>query len=220
MAQSPGSNAQSIIASDLTRTTLASSIDSAGRITLTATVVTERGGGVPGGTVRFVDETNLTLLGWADVASPSVTVDHLSEGLHRFRASYGGTADFLPVMVQPSQSTILVHTTRAAPGVLVSSSDNPSASGAVVTLTATITGRGGIPKGAVTFRDGDHVLAAHVGLDRAGAASFTTSALADGARKITAEYEGDAMHASAASSALVQDVGMARIRSSQLLQDP
>jgi hypothetical protein len=86
----------------------------------------------------------------------------------------------------------------------------------VVTLTAAIAGRGGLPTGAVTFRDGERVLAAHVGLDRTGVASFTTSALGDGSREITAEYEGDGTHASAISRRLLQDVGATRVQSSQL----
>jgi hypothetical protein len=127
-----------------------------------------------------------------------------------------GTSNYLPVVVQPSQSAVVVEIIRGTPAVAVSSSENPCPSGAVVTLTAAIASGDGVPKGAVTFRDGEQILAAHVGLDRAGMASFTTSALADGARWITAEYEGDAVHAPAASARLTVDVGVARLRSSQL----
>jgi hypothetical protein len=208
--------AQSIIHSELTRTTLASSIDATGRTTLTASVTSERGGGVPGGIVRFVDETTLTVLGWVDVAHPWLTVERLPPGPHRFRADYMGTSNYLPVVVQPSQSAVVAEIIRGTPAVAVSSSENPCPSGAVVTLTAAIASRDGVPKGAVTFRDGEQVLAAHVGLDRAGMASFTTSALADGARWITAEYEGDAVHAPAASARLTVDVGAQHLRSSLL----
>ncbi|MES2029437.1 MAG: Ig-like domain-containing protein [Pseudomonadota bacterium] len=208
--------AQSIIHSELTRTTLASSIDASGRTTLTASVTSERGGGVPGGIVRFVDETTLTVLGWVDVAHPWLVVERLPPGPHRFRADYMGTSDYLPVVVQPSQSAVVVEIIRVMPAVAVSSSDNPCAPGAVVTLTAAIASSDGVPKGAVTFRDGEQVLAAHVGLDRAGMASFTTSALSDGARWITAEYEGDTIHAPITSSRFTLDVGVAHLRSSQL----
>lgn len=208
--------AQSIIHSEQTRTTLASSIDATGRTTLTASVMSERGGGVPGGIVRFVDETTLTVLGWVDVAHPWLVVERLAPGLHRFRADYMGTSNYLPVVVQPSQSAAVSEIIRGTPAVAVSSSENPCPSGAVVTLTAAIASRDGVPKGAVTFRDGEQILAAHVGLDRAGMASFTTSALADGARWITAEYEGDAVHAPAASARLTVDVGVQHLRSSLL----
>lgn len=216
LASPAAAHAQSIIHSELTRTTLAASIDAAGRTTLTASVTSERGGGVPGGIVRFVDETMLTVLGWVDVAYPSLVVQRLPPGLHRFRADYMGTSNYLPVVVQPSQSVVVAETIRVTPAVALSSSENPCPSGAVVTLTAAIAGGVGVPKGAVTFRDGELVLAAHVGLDRAGMASFTTSALADGTRWITAEYEGDAVHAPAVSPPLTVDVGVARLRSSQL----
>jgi hypothetical protein len=209
------SSAQSIIQSESTHVTLVSFSDSAGRTTLTASVTTLQGGGVPGGTIQFVDEATLAVLGWADVAKPSIMVDHLPPGQHRFRADYSGTMNYLPLMVQPSQSVVLVQNVRRAPDVSVSSSDNPCALGALVTLTAVISSPDGPPRGAVTFRDGTQVLAAHVGLDRAGTASFTTSALLDGARAITAEYEGDGTYAPAASRRLLQDVGV-RIQSSQL----
>jgi hypothetical protein len=195
-----------------------SSSDSAGRTTLTASVITLQGGGVPGGTIQFIDEVTLAVLGWADVTKPSIVVDHLLPGQHRFRADYSGTMNYLPLMVQPSQSAVLVQNVRGAPDVSVSSSDNPCAPGALVTLTAVISSPDGLPTGAVTFRDGTHILAAHVGLDRAGTASFTTSALSDGARAITAEYEGDATHAPAVSRRLLQDVGDVRMQSSQLLR--
>lgn len=212
----PVVNAQSVITSELTVTTLASSVDAAGRTVLTAAVVTTGGSGIPGGTIRFVDETTLLVLGWADVGHPSITVDRLPDGLHRFRAVYGGTADFLPVIVQPSESGLVVQTVRSTPAISVSSSDNPCASGAMVTLTAAIASPGHAPSGAVTFRDGEIILAAHVGIDRSGSASFTTSALLDGSRAITAEFEGDAVHAPARSPRLVLDVGAAPLRSSQL----
>ena len=69
IASPAGASAQSIIHSESTRTTLTSSVGIAGRTTLTADVTTERGGGVPGGIVRFIDEATLTVLGWVDVAN-------------------------------------------------------------------------------------------------------------------------------------------------------
>lgn len=219
IASPAGAFAQSIIHSESTHTTLTSSVGAAGRTTLTADVTTERGGGVPGGIVRFIDEATLTVLGWVDVATPSLTIDRLPTGPDRFRADYLGTSDYLPLMVQPSRSVVLSATTRSMPAVVLSSSDNPCAPGSVVTLTAAISGRDGVPKGAVTFRDGEQILAAHVGLDRAGMASFTTSALADGSRPITAEYEGDTTHAPAASQRLTLDIGVAHLRNSQLRAD-
>jgi hypothetical protein len=208
-------SAQSTVIDEPTSVTLISSANPAGDghgITLTALVTTAEGEGVPGGTIQFVDETTMTVLGWADVATPSITVNNLPTGRHLIRAEYSGTTEFQPMVVQPSQSEVLTQIELATPDVFVSSSQNPSVPGQVVTLTAMVTSQLGTPRGTVTFRDGRRVIAAHVGLDRSGIASFTTSALTDGSQDIVAQYEGDGEHAAAASPQLVQDVGTAQIR--------
>lgn len=213
--------AQSVVLAEPTIVTLTSSENPAGpdgSVTFTASVMTQQGGGVPGGTIQFIDETTMAVLGWADVAAPSITVSRLTPGRHPIRADYSGTTDFLPLVVQPSQSALLTQTVLATPDVILSSSQNPSAPGQLVTLTAMVTCDAGPPKGTVTFSDGSSVIAAHVALDRSGAASFTTSALTDGTRTIVAQYEGDGEHATAVSQQLVQDVGAARIRHTMLFR--
>lgn len=201
------SSAQSVILSEPTRTILTVRSDTEGRLALTASVTTEQGAGVPGGTIRFIDESRLKVLGWAGVSTSRIVIDRLDPGLHRLRADYSGTADFLPLMVQPSQSATRLQHVRAKSAVTVWSSTNPSVPGQIVTLLAAVTTADAPPMGSVTFRDGAEVLAAHVGLDRAGSASFTTSALADGPRAIVVDYEGDGVHAPASSARLLQDVG-------------
>jgi hypothetical protein len=213
--------AQSMIIEASTIVTLTSSASPAGAgngITLTAAVNTTRGGGVPGGTIQFIDETTLAVLGWADVSTPSITVNNLTTGRHLIRADYSGTTDFLPLVIQPSQSELLPLTILVKPDVTLSSSPDLSGLGQLVTLTAMVTSKIGTPKGTVTFRDGRSVIAAHVGLDHGGIASFTTSALTDGLRAIIAVYEGDGEHASAVSQRLLLDAGTVRI-SSTLLRD-
>jgi hypothetical protein len=190
--------------------------DAGSNVTFTASVTTARGGGVPAGTVQFIDETTMAVLGWAGAARPTITIGNLAVGQHRIRADYSGTVDFLPMVIQPGRSALSILTVRDAVEVNVSSSVSPSEPGQLVTLTAMVTSHAGLLKGAVTFRDGTSVLAAHVGLDSGGTASFTTSALSDGSRAIIAEYEGDGEHASAFSPRLVQDVGVVRIRHSML----
>jgi hypothetical protein len=199
-------------------TVTSSTIPSAGNgITLTASVATTRGGGVPGGTIQFIDDTSLAVLGWADVATPSITVNNLTAGRHLIRADYSGTTDFLPLVVQPSQSELLPLTILVKPNVTLSSSPNPTGLGQLVTLTAMVTSKIGTPKGTVTFRDGRSVIAAHVGLDRGGIASFTTSTLTDGLRAIVAVYEGDGDHAAAVSQRLVLDAEPVRVSNTALL---
>jgi hypothetical protein len=189
-----------------------------GSIIFTASV-TQQGGGVPGGTIQFIDETTMAVLGWANVAAPSITVNNLTAGRHLIRAYYGGTADFLPLVVQPGRSAALTQAVLVKPDVTVSSSPSPCRPGQVVTLTAMVTSKIGTPKGTVTFSDGGSVIAAHVRLDHGGTASFTTMALTDGQRgAVVATYEGDGEQASAVSQRLVQDVGAARLRDTMLFR--
>jgi hypothetical protein len=204
--------AQSIISSEMTVVTLTAVPQPDDRLLLTAAVTTGQGGGVPGGTLQFIDETNGGLLGWAEVATPSIIVARLMPGEHRIRVRYSGTMDFMPQLFQSARSVVLVHRELSKPAVTVSASGNPGTPGEVVTLTAVVSGRDMAPKGSVTFRDGAQILA-HVGLDRGGTASFTTSALAEGARAVTAEYEGDGAYASAVSPRLTQDVAAISNRS-------
>jgi hypothetical protein len=213
--------AQSIVISEPTAVTLNSSenpIGPGGSVTFTASVTTQQGGGVPGGTIQFIDESTMAVLGWASVAAPSITVSGMTPGRHPIRADYSGTTDFLPLVVQPSQSVLLTQSILVTPDVVLSSSQNPSAPGQLVTLTAIVRCDAGAPRGTVTFSDGRSVIAAHVALDRSGSASFTTSALTDGTRNIVAEYEGDGEHAAAVSRELVQDVGAGRIRHTMLFR--
>jgi len=190
-----------------------------GSITLTASVTTLQGEGVPGGTIQFIDETTMVVLGWADVATPSITLNNLAAGRHLIRADYSGTAEFLPVVVLPGQSGLLMQTVLVKPDVTISSSPNPFRLGQLVTLTALVTRKFGTPKGTVTFSDDGSVIAAHVRLDHGGTASFTTLAPTDGARgAVVATYEGDGEHASAVSQRLVSDVGAARLRDTMLLR--
>ncbi|MBB5049457.1 hypothetical protein HNR60_004235 [Rhodopseudomonas rhenobacensis] len=213
-------SAQSVIIAESALVTLTSSSNPAtdgDSLTLTAAVTTPQGGGVPGGSIQFIDESTLAVLGWADAASPSIVVRDLPPGRHAIRADYSGTQDYLPLIVQPAQSAALQLSVLAKPRVLLSSSQNSIAPGEVVTLTVTISGKTAAAKGFVTLRDGDAVIAAHLALDSAGTARFTTSALAPGWRALTASYEGDAEYAPAASAPLDQSVGVALIRDAQAL---
>jgi hypothetical protein len=207
--------AQSMIIDEPTIVTVESSANSAGagsNITITASVTTTKGGGVPGGTIQFIDETTMAVLGWADVTTPSITVNNLTAGPHRIRADYSGTTDFLPLVVQPSQSELLPLMILVKPDVTLSSSPNPCRPGQLVTLTAMVTSKIGTPKGTVTFRNEGSVIAAHVRLDHGGTASFTTIAQTEGPRgAVVAAYEGDGEHAAAVSQQLPHDVSDARI---------
>ena len=107
---------------------------------------------------------------------------------------------------------IMLNETGATPPVLaatstaVTSSSNPSTSGASVTFTATVTSStAGTITGTVTFLDG----ATSIGTGAVGAggvATLMTSALTAGSYSITAQYGGDANFAGSTSLALTQQV--------------
>jgi len=86
----------------------------------------------------------------------------------------------------------------------LSSSINPSALGQTVTFTATVSGSGGTPTGAVTFKDGSTTLG--TGMLSGGTATFPTSSLAVGNHSITAVYGGDSNFATSTSTTLTQVV--------------
>lgn len=83
----------------------------------------------------------------------------------------------------------------AVPSVTtLTSSLNPSRTGNSVTFTATVrqTNNAVINSGSVVFREGATILQAATPVNAMGIATFTTSALAEGNRVITAEYTGNA----------------------------
>jgi Bacterial Ig-like domain (group 3) len=91
----------------------------------------------------------------------------------------------------------------------LSSSSNPVAFGASVTLTATVTGTA--PTGTVNFKDGGIdiggcVAVALVGAGNVRSAACSSSSLSVGTHSIVAGYSGDASNAASSSAALLQSV--------------
>jgi hypothetical protein len=177
------------------------------RVKLTAAVSLAGGGEVPGGTVEFVDETDHRTLGVTNVSIPWIVIDHLAGGPHVLRARYSGVVRYFPFVVDPSTSAPVSYADQVTPAVELSSTQNPSLPGEAVTLTAVVRSPAGTPSGTIRFQDLDVVLADHVRLDSNGVASFTTSALNEGSRRIVAVYEGDANNTTARSRRLAQSVG-------------
>ncbi|MGX7744985.1 Ig-like domain-containing protein [Rhodopseudomonas parapalustris] len=197
--------AQVEVVSEATTTRLDIAAQPAGRYLLSATVRTDYGAGVADGRIVFYDLSTSTVLGWTDAARPSLTVDGLAPGHHLLRADYAGSASRLPLVVLPSQSTETALDVLVKPRLTLSSSDLAPAPGAVVTLTAVVTGSHGLPAGTVSFRDGDRVIAAHMPLDRTGLAAFTTSALDNGIGGVVVIYEGDRSYAPASAQLAPSD---------------
>ncbi len=108
----------------------------------------------------------------------------------------------------------LTFTTAACPiltntTTLLSSNNNPSSVGALVTFTASVTGT--LPTGTVAFKDGGVNIAgcaavAMVGGGNTRTAACSTSALTQGAHTITSAYSGDAGNNPSTSTGLAQQV--------------
>src|SRR5262249_44152086 len=123
-------------------------------------------------------------------------------GSHTIRAIYGGDGNFAG-----STSAALPQTVSAnSSTTTLASSVNPSAFGAAVTFTATVSGAGATPSGTVTFKDGGNAIGSG-SLDGSGHATLTTSQLAAGNHAISATYGGDATHATSISPTLTQTGG-------------
>ena len=167
-------------------------------VTLTATLSSN--GGTPTGTVTFMD--GATAIGTGNLANgvASATTSTLTVGAHTITAIYGGDA-------KDSASTsnsVTVTVQAATTNVGLTPSQNPTNFGQPFTLTAKVSGNGGVPTGSVTFSDGGTALQT-VNVT-SGAATYTTSALTDGTHTFTASYGGDANDLASSSSPLTVKV--------------
>jgi len=156
----------------------------------------------PTGTVTFMD--GVTTLGTGNInasGQATFTTSALGAGSHSITAVYGGDT-----LYNSSTSNLLIQdVNQSTTSTAVASSQNPSALGASVTFTATVTGSGGTPTGTVTFMDGVATLGTGT-LDGSGQATLSTSALTLGDHSITAVYGGDTDFSGSTSPVLTQTV--------------
>ncbi len=172
-------------------------------VTYTAVVSSTGMLATPTGTVTFLDGT--ATLGTATLDGMGVatfTTTALTAGTHTVNAQYAGDSGHLPATGSVSQT---INTAASASSVSVAAT---SVTGEVVTLTAKVTGPGGVPTGDVRFLDGAGLLAA-VTLDGAGQAVLTRSTFAVGTHAFTVEYTGDANFNASTSPAATHLVGAA-----------
>jgi alpha-galactosidase len=183
------------IASPTTTTLALTSGANPGAAGAVLTFTAKVSGAKPTGSVIFYD--GLTCIG-TDVlnrsSQTSVSISTLAGGTHAITALYAGNAPSASAALsqivketRPSTTTVLALTGGA----------NPSAKGAAVTFTATVTGAK--PRGAVTFYEGTTALGSST-LNGSGLASLKISILSPGWRMITARYEGDKNNAPSAST--------------------
>ncbi len=160
-------------------------------------------GGVPSGTVSFLE--GAVTLGTAALdssGSASLTINSLTVGLHSISAVYSGSTNYL----SSRSGTVSQTVNRNSVSLTLTSATNPSTFGQAVVFTvkAAPAPPGGatgtaIPGGTVSFSDGTSVLGSAT-LDSNGVATFTTSALTAGSHTITANYGGDANFSKGSSS--------------------
>ncbi len=162
-----------------------------GALTLTATVSSDSPN--VNGQVNFFDGS--TLLGTAPVGVngiASVSPSGLALGAHALTATYVGDVNHASSTSTPLQEVVLQSSSA-----VLTSNNNPAASGQNVTLTVQIHGAGSVSAtGSATLRDNGALLAT-VPLNSSGMGSFTTNALAVGAHAITVSYGGDQNYAAA-----------------------
>src|SRR5258707_11154055 len=96
----------------------------------------------------------------------------------------------------------MAQSVKGTSSVVVASSSNPSATGQVVTFTATVTPSAAT--GSVQFLD-DATVIGTVAV-ASGIAAFSTSSLTQGSHSITVSYSGDSSYQGATSTAVAQTV--------------
>jgi hypothetical protein len=140
-----------------------------------------------------------TLLG-VQQASYSVSgISVIGQGTHAVFASYSGDSS----RIASQSNTVTLTATPGIASVTMVSAPNPSIVGAVVTLSALLTGANGIePTGIVTFKDGATIIGERTILG--SSASITTANLSVGTHQITAVYGGDHNYYGSSSLPLAQ----------------
>ncbi|HWD07453.1 MAG TPA: Ig-like domain repeat protein, partial [Actinomycetota bacterium] len=170
-------------------------------VTFTATVSGPGGTPVPAGSVTFFDSSTAIGTGSLSNGNAVFVTSSLAAGGHSITASYGGDPNFVTSTSGVLTQTVALNGTATG----LTSTPNPSALGAEVTFTATVTAPGGgTPTGSVAFKEGSATLG--TAPLSGGSAVFTDSALAEGSHSITAVYSGDPTFGGSASSAVDQVV--------------
>ena len=174
-------------------------------ITFTATVTGN--GGIPGGSVTFLDGS--TVLGAVKVAGTgntsavaSLILTTLAAGNHTITAQYTGDTDD-----QGSLSAKLTQSVVQQTVVTITSSTNPSLLTDTVTFTVTVSNgiTGGSPTGTVTLLDGGAAIAT-AALAADGIVTFPVASPTLGTHIMSATYSGDINNKAAASPNLTQTV--------------
>jgi len=167
-------------------------------VTFTAKITTAIG--TPTGTVTFKDGAASIGTGTVTAGEATFVTTALAAGTHSITAAYGGNVDF---NASTSGAVSQVVDKATSKNTLVSSA-SPSAWGANVTLTATVSSTTTTPTGTVTFKDGATTLG--TGTLAAGKTTFSTTTLAVGTHSFTATYAGNTNVGGSTSGAVAHTV--------------
>jgi len=172
-------------------------------VNVTFTVkITGVGSLIPGGTVTFSD--GASTLGTATLngaGTASLQTSALAVGSHSISVSYSGDTNY------STTSAALIQTVQsAATQISLTASANPAIYGTPLTLTATVTGNGGVVgTGSVTFTDAGTSIGTSL-LNANGVASLSLSTLAPGTHTVVANYGGDSNINASSSTPLIVTV--------------
>lgn len=208
-ANDTGSTSASLALSVIQATTVVKLVASSPSVQVTAavtfTATVTGNGGVPTGSVTFMDGANT--LGSVAVNAGGVaayTTSSLAVGTHTITAVYGGDANDAGSTSSAVTETVTAYATQTS---LVASATSMNTDQELTLLTTTVSSSGGAVTGTITYMNGTTTLGtATVGAN--GAATFSLNPAA-GSYSITAHYSGDALNAPSVSNAVTVNVSLA-----------
>jgi hypothetical protein len=170
-------------------------------VAITATVQVIAGAATTTGKVTFTDSG--VALGTATLsgtgAATATISPILTPGSHSIVATYLGD-----VNDQGSTGTLVLAVIQATTQTAVTATPTSAQVLAPVTITAKVTGNGGMPSGSVTFSANGTRIGSAAALDATGTATITYSGLAAGSYAITAVYSGDTNDQGSTGTAAIQ----------------
>jgi hypothetical protein len=168
--------------------------------TVTITVKATSGTGVPAGSVSiYSGATNLVTLtlNASGVATAPLPTTGYPAGAYSLKAEYAGSTLFAA-----SNSPVVTLTLQSAVTVSAQAIPNPITAGQTAELQAVLVPNdGGTATGTVTFNVNGSPLSTVTASGGSALLKAPTTGIAPGTYSITAKYNGDALHAAAASAA-------------------
>jgi uncharacterized protein YceK len=176
-------------------------------VTLTAQLSVTSEGGVPTGTVTFLDgSSTIAVATVSSGGAASVQWTPTLVGTHTISATYSGDPNFGGSTASSITATVTSPSLSPSTTTLTLSSQS-SAAGQALTLTAKVTSATSVvPTGLVTFLDGATALGTGT-LNAQGSTTLTVSTLALGTHLLSASYGGDQNFSPSQSASSTETIG-------------